>query len=103
MARGVYLVFFSVSTTPHNLRSMQQLASWVERGTLDTPYLPTYNLVTSTMNPAMNNNQAKNSLLLHPAELSNVCTQVFDTILAMLDVSTQAIVAFGYASLTVQS
>lgn len=100
MARGVYLVFFSVSTTPHNLRSMQQIASWVERGTVDTPSLTTYNLVTSPTDLVMNHTNV--ALHLHPAELSNVCTQVFDTILAALDVSTQAIVAFGYASLTVR-
>jgi len=33
-------------------------------------------------------------------ELTQVCTQIFDSLLALLDVGTQALVAFGYATLT---
>lgn len=33
-------------------------------------------------------------------ELTQICTQIFDSLLAVLDVGTQALVAFGYATLT---
>jgi len=40
------------------------------------------------------------SLRTNEPELTQVCTQIFDSLLALLDVGTQALVAFGYATLT---
>jgi len=129
LGRHVYLGFATLSIRTYDANAMQRLAAWAEFGgplpdtthhntppkrpnTTKSP--PIENDLTdwpeasdvfeesvplmSTMRTAAKQHQT--SLRTNEPELTQVCTQIFDSLLALLDVGTQALVAFGYATLT---
>lgn len=104
-SKHLYLVMVSVSLQVHDTESMKRMAAWSDLG-----WVPTDNGSESESDAteraplvrrAASEASAYGTLSTHDAAVSHICTQILDTLLAVLDVVTQAIVAFGYASLTV--
>ena len=102
-SKHLYLVMVSVSMQVHDTESMKRMAAWSDLG-----WIPTGNGSESDaaetaplIRRAPSEQPVPGSLSTHDAAVSHICTQILDTLLAVLDVVTQAIVAFGYASLTV--
>jgi hypothetical protein len=130
MGRTVYTVMVSVSMPTHDMDSMKQIAQWADTGGMlppassvamaheqrsrpDQGAMVLYNPQTAStshhhtelaptlpLNSVLGSDGRMVTMITHAPELSSVCTQILDTLLAVLDVTTQAVVAFGLASLT---
>lgn len=129
VGRHVFLGFATLSIRTYDANAMQRLAAWAEYGgpLPDTSHLQLdYSATTpSSLHedigmesaPLLSNIDAAETLPLYKKndaglrkrrlnlntndpELTQICTQIFDSLLAFLDVGTQALVAFGYATLT---
>lgn len=129
IGRHVYLGFATLSIRTYDANAMQRLAAWAEFGG-PLPDTTHHNIHQKRRNPTKSPviegdltdwsegsdvleqtvplmstmptvaEQYQTSLRTNEPELTQVCTQIFDSLLALLDVGTQALVAFGYATLT---
>ena len=121
MGRHMYLGFATLSIRTYDANAMQRLAAWAEfggplphtdpddhrhivkplSGSEEDPLLEEQALIPHKSDTAKGPSAGKRPILqTNDPELTQVCTQIFDSLLALLDVGTQALVAFGYATLT---
>ena len=124
MGRHMYLGFATLSIRTYDANAMQRLAAWAEfGGPLPHADANDHRRIMKEVNEPEDElfeepreRREQRALIPHVAiaatavnrpllqtndpELTQVCTQIFDSLLALLDVGTQALVAFGYATLT---
>lgn len=103
MGRHMYLGFTTLSIRTYDANAMQQLAAWAEFGGPLPHTEKDVNQDDLLVDKEPGEQQAlipRGGMQTNDPELTQVCTQIFDSLLALLDVGTQALVAFGYANLT---